>query len=243
MKKLYFLLVIAFCLIPDYCFAQANISDFFDQIDQGEDDYPGNNNNEQSENSEYNPSSGALSLLLGGGAMIVETDLYELPTINQSDYTVQLEPDGRLRSSLSIGISYTFFRKDDRYNSSLLSFKNEGMSVALFVNPVNVDSLLNSSSFLQVDLGFGIGYRWNSFTVMAAVDFFQSRQPRDYFIEQFSDGNSSYVVNQEVQTSIDYNDDSIFKSTVAISYGIKLCFNLDLLLNKYRSAGISNSYR
>lgn len=181
-----------------------------------------------------------FSIIVGGGLSFTGTSLWETPVINQTDYTVQLERAGRMRPNISIGIIYTWINdnSDAQKNSlGLIEIKPHGWSTALFINPIKFDELSNSSGNLQVDLGLGVGYRWNQFSILATAEFFAVKQPRQYFIDQYQGNNAQYIVANEIQTSIDGDNSSIFKSTIAWSVGLKLCYTFDVVKKLYTDDG------
>jgi hypothetical protein len=95
---------------------------------------------------------------------------------------------------------------------------------------VNLTAVANGGSKSNIDIGIGWGYRTSGgFTALLVAEFFPIKQPRDYFIEKYKNNDQQYTINNEVQTSVDLNDESIFYNKVAFSIGFKLCYTFDIV--------------
>ena len=188
-----------------------------------------------------------ISFIVGGGASYVSTKLYADPVINKTNNFVTIEEASKLKPNLSLGIVYTPFvsnvsriiklKKDNRFtNDTIMEYYPRGISFALFMNPVSLSSLSSSSVTNTVDLGLGIGWRSGDFSFFLTNEYFAIRQPREYFVNQFKNNDQAFVVNGEVQNSIDINDNSIFKTSIAVSWGIKLCYTFDIAKSYYSNS-------
>lgn len=181
-----------------------------------------------------------ISFFVGAGISTIGNTVYELPVIDKTTNNVIIEEAGSLKPNVSMGIVYTPFVYDVqrriRYRDTNGDLKTKyitehvpkNFSVALFINPISLSSA-NSNLGNTVDLGFGLGWRSDSFSVFATIEFFGLKQPRDYFVEQYNSNNKQYIVGEETQTAIDLNDNSIFKNEVMTSFGIKLAYTFDIV--------------
>ncbi|MEY3499229.1 MAG: hypothetical protein RL308_898 [Bacteroidota bacterium] len=188
-----------------------------------------------------------ISFIVGGGASVVSTKLYADPVINKTNNFVTIEEASKLKPNLSLGIVYTpkvsnvirtiKVKKADKIeDEQLIEYYPRGISFALFINPVSLSSLSSSSVTNTVDLGLGLGWRSGNFSAFLTNEYFAIRQPRDYFVKQFEKNDQAFVVNGEVQNSIDINDNSIFKTSIAVSWGIKLCYTFDIVKSFYSNS-------
>jgi hypothetical protein len=133
---------------------------------------------------------------------------------------------------------YNFHRKITYYDKNgvqqsfwVTEHVPKHFSIALFINPISFTSS-NSGLDKTVDLGFGLGWRSNNFAIFVTTEFFGLKQPRDYFIKKYENNDQQYIISEEVQTAIDVNDGSIFKSKVMTAFGIKLAYTFDIV-SKY----------
>lgn len=192
----------------------------------------------QTTNDDYGWDS-RFAFMFGGGTSIVATKLYLDPAINKTNNAVIIEEAGRIKPNISLGIVYTPFvytktRKveiKDGGSSKTETFYEYvpgGFSVALFLNPISLSKLSETSLSSTVDLGMGLGWRSGNFSIFGTVEFFSVRQPRDYFITQFQSNDKPYIVNGEIQASISTADNDVFQSKVATSFGIKLAYTIDI---------------
>ena len=180
-----------------------------------------------------------FAFMVGGGTSIVATKLYLDPAINKTNNAVIIEEAGRVKPNISLGIIYTPFvstikrQVEVKSGSStktetLFEYVPRGFSVALFLNPISLSKLSETSLSSNVDLGMGLGWRSGNFSIFGTVEFFSVRQPRDYFVTQFQSNDKPYIVNGEIQASISTNDNDVFRSKVATSFGIKLAYTIDI---------------
>lgn len=191
-----------------------------------------------------------ISFIVGGGASLIATNLYNDPVVNKTNNAVIIEKASRIKSNLTFGISYTPFvsnviRTIKVKNSKtkkveeiqVIEYYPRGISYALFLNPVNLSTLADKGLSTSIDLGFGLGYRAGPFSVLGTMEFFSVRQPRDYFISQFQNNTATYTVNNQVQTSFDINDNSVFISKPAVAFGLKFCYTFDIIKSFYKTSG------
>lgn len=180
-----------------------------------------------------------FAFMVGGGTSIVATKLYLDPAINKTNNAVIIEEAGRVKPNISLGIVYTPFvstiKREVEVKSgsaskteTLYEYVPRGFSVALFLNPISLSKLSETSLSSTVDLGMGLGWRLGNSSIIGTVEFFSVRQPRDYFITQFQSNDKPYVINGEIQASISTNDNDVFRSKVATSFGIKLAYTIDI---------------
>ena len=204
---------------------------------------PGDGGDESNDNYGWNKK---ISFFFGAGISVISNTVYELPVIDRASNNVIIEESNNLKPNVSMGIVYTpwvynVVRKisyidgdGDRLEKTVIEYIPRKLSFALFINPVSL-SASNSNLNNTVDLGLGIGWREGNFSAFATIEFFGLKQPRDYFIEEFSTNDKQYIVGEEVQTAIDSNDHSIFKTKVMTSFGLKLAYTFDVI-SSFRSA-------
>lgn len=184
-----------------------------------------------------------ISFIVGAGPSILINKIYEDPTINKADNAVKIERASKLRANLSLGIVYTPYvssitrtipviRNGVKKNTEIIEYYPRGITYALFINPIDLASI-NTTSNSSIDVGLGIGQRFGSFAYLLTAEFFSVRQPRDYFITQYGNNNTSFKVAENIQTSIDLNDGSIFKSRKVVGVGFKLAYTFDIVRSYY----------
>jgi hypothetical protein len=188
-----------------------------------------------------------ISFMVGAGISYITTDLYLDPAIDKTNNAVIVEKADKFKPNLSLGIVYTPYvatvqrpiRIKEATSSkidTLYEYYPRGISFALFLNPISISKLSETSLTNTVDLGLGIGYRSGSFSVFATCEFFSIRQPKDYFIDQYKNNNKPYVINGQTQTSISNDDNDIFRSKVVMSFGIKLAYTFDIVKSFYQNS-------
>lgn len=188
-----------------------------------------------------------ISFFVGAGTSTIINTVYELPIIDKTNNFVIVEKSGQLKPNVSLGIVYTPFVYDvERYINyydtdgmkkvkKVIEHVPKNFSIALFINPVSF-AAANSNLSNTVDLGMGLGWRSDNFSVFATMEFFSLKQPRDYFIANYEGTNKPYIIGGETQNAIDVNDNSIFKNKVMTSVGIKLAYTFDIVKNYSNSA-------
>lgn len=189
-----------------------------------------------------------ISFIAGAGASYICNNLYYDPIIDKTTNSVIIEKAGHLKPNITLGIIYTpkvssitrkikVIDEGKIKNLNLIEYYPKGWSYALFINPLSVTKLSSVSMTNTVDLGFGFGYRSGGVSILATAEIFSIRQPKDYFIKQYKSNNKPYVLNDEIQSGIDINDNSIFNSKVIVSFGIKLCYTFDIVRSFVSDSG------
>lgn len=181
-----------------------------------------------------------ISFFVGAGTSVIGNTVYELPIIDKTSNNVIVEKSGRLKPNVSMGIVYTPYVYDvTRLITTIDANGNEKtktivenipkhFSVALFINPISF-AAANSNLGNTVDLGFGLGWRSDSFSAFLTMEFFSLKQPRNYFVNGYDSNDKQYIVGGEIQNAIDINDVSIFKNQIMTSFGIKLAYTFDIV--------------
>jgi len=190
-----------------------------------------------------------FAFFVGGGFSVTQGDLYNDPVINPTNSFVEIESSKKLRTSLTLGIVFspwvyevyrTVYISDKQGKkidtAILVEHIPKILSFALFMNPISLTKLNDNGFTNSVDLGFGIGWREGDFLIMATVDFFSIRQPRQYFVDQFKDKNTTYVVNGQTQNTVDITNNNIFHNVIVPSVGIKMCYAFNLTKSFYSNA-------
>lgn len=208
-------------------------------------DSSSNSNTIKSSNNNYGWDN-RIAFIVGGGASVIITKLYNNPVINRTNNAVIIEESGKCKPNLTFGIVFTPFVKsvarkvsvvenEQIKEKKLIEYYPKGITLALFVNPVSIAKVSENFSN-TIDLGGGIGYRSGNFSILGTIEFFSIRQPRSYFVNQFKDNNTTYIINNQLQTAIDPNDNSVFKSVTATAVGIKFCYTFDVIKSYYKTA-------
>ena len=184
------------------------------------------------------PKVNNITLIVGGGPSILTGDFHEIPVIDRFNGTgILLDDLTRIRSSLSIGISYTFWTDDSRVVAQQVQKQRsqpheksqaKAWFCTLFLNPVNLTGLSSASLSNNVDLGFGGGYRWNNFMIALTVDFLGYRQLRSSYVDQINNPDANFNIPNSISGTLDANDDSLFYNRVGTSVGVKFLFSLDV---------------
>lgn len=173
-----------------------------------------------------------INFVLGIGARSSVNTLYQDPSINLSNNFVSIDKASNLSSNVSFGIVYTpwVYKITDLEGEY---FANKGLSFSTFVSPITLvnSSTSNGNAFFEnIDFGVGIGYKAVSgFMFMITVEFVEIRQPKDWFLTEYGDNNKMYVIDDNIQKSIDVNDTSIFKQQLIPTFGFKMCYTFDIV--------------
>jgi hypothetical protein len=114
-----------------------------------------------------------ISFIIGPGASLITSKLYDHPAVNQSDNTVKINEASRIKTNIAIGIIYThkIFTitrniKNLDANDSIATRKTiervpKGITTAAFINPVALSKVTESQPFFSmIDFGVGIGHRF-----------------------------------------------------------------------------------
>ena len=188
-----------------------------------------------------------IAFIVGGGSSIVSTELYNNPVVNKTNNFVTIEKASNIKPNLSLGIVYTPFvsniertvkviKDGEIVEETFIEYYPRGITFGLFLNPISLSSVSTNSISNTVDIGLGIGWRSGNFSFLVTNEYFSIRQPREYFVEQFKDNNQAYIINGEVQNSIDINDNSIFKDKIAVSWGLKIAYTFDITKSFYTNS-------
>jgi hypothetical protein len=173
-----------------------------------------------------------FSLIVGLGSSYVVNTVYQDPVINSTNGYVIIEKADKMRYSGTLGFSYTPYlsriESVDTEGKPTVKYKPRGITMAIFANPVSLSTISGSTS---LDWGAGLGYRFIGVSLLGTVEFFNVKQPKQYFIDQFKDKNLPLVVNNNIQTDISTSDNSIFRNKGIASFGIKLVVPIDVLKN------------
>lgn len=181
------------------------------------------------------PSSKAdsrFAIIVGLGAGTIINTMYLDPVVNKINNNVIIEKSERMRYTASIGFSWTpYIYKITRYdrNGAYVEYAPRGFTVAVFANPASLSASSGINS--TFDWGAGLGWRWSGVSLLATVDFFTVKQPRKYFLDQFSKNDSQYIVDGETQKDIALTDNTLFKNKGIAALGLKLVIPLDLFDN------------
>jgi hypothetical protein len=173
------------------------------------------------------------SLIVGLGASVIARTIYQNPAVNNGNNNVIIEDADKLRYTATLGFSYTPYiwkiKSIDSKGNSTTVYKPKGITVAIFANPLSLSTITgNNTSF---DWGTGIGYRFVGMSILATVEFFTIRQPKDYFITDFKSNDKQYIINNSVQKEIATTDDNIFRNKAMVAFGAKLVIPIDVLKN------------
>lgn len=184
--------------------------------------------------------SDQFSFVIGTGASYSMKKLYEIPIIDKATKNVKIDVASYIRPNLSLGITYTpvvwnvvvnkqtIDEDGNLKDNKSVEYVPKGISYALFINPA---SLVSGSDGLKsiIDLGLGIGYRNGDLSIYGTVELFGINQPRNYFIDTYSEGDKQYMIDGDVQTSFSLDDESIFKTKIVTSIGVKIAYSFDII--------------
>jgi hypothetical protein len=201
----------------------------------------------QSTNSDNYGWDKRISFIAGGGASFVLNELYLDPIINKTNNNVIIEKAAKAKPNVTLGIVFTpkvvdmertikLKRNDKIIKEKIIEYYPKGFSFCLFANPFSLNNLGSSNVSNTIDLGYGVGYRSGNFSVFLTNEYFAIRQPRKYFIDLYKGNDKPYVINGQMQSAIDVNDNSIFKTAIGITLGIKLCYTFDIVKSYYTNS-------
>jgi hypothetical protein len=192
--------------------------------------------------------SNRVGFIVGAGPSVIIGSIFQDISISKADNIVHIDYAPLLKTSVTLGITYTPYLVDNarKVKSSVDNNGNpnysyfvdhypKGISFALFINPINLNSYTGTSS-ISPDIGLGIGGRWGSFSTFLTAEFFSLRQPQQYFIDQYRGRNISYTVNKQIQSTIDVNDNSIYTSRMITAIGLKLAYTFDIVKSYYTAS-------
>lgn len=183
-------------------------------------------------------STSRISFVMGIGGSLTFEKVYQMPIISLFDNNVKMETGQRGRVSATFGISYTpyvYKITDEQNPEGYLATK--GISFVAFFNPLNLSKSSNlEESFSLSNFGLGIGYKSvTGFGIYIVGEITSVKQPRQWFIDEFKDGNKSYEIYGQIQNAFSSSDESIFRNKLIPYVGIKACYTFDIL-KKFSSA-------
>ena len=179
-----------------------------------------------------------ISFVLGVGSSVFPYQLYQNPAVDKSlNNNVIIEKGQHIKTNLSFGIVYTpFLYKFIDADHPQGEIVAKGLSLATFINPVNLTKASDAQSFFSAtDFGVGIGYKFvGSLMILGTIEFFSVNQPRDWFIEKYKSNDKNFSVpgtggTTNVQQSFDLNDSNIFRSRIIPTIGFKVCYTFDII--------------
>lgn len=173
-----------------------------------------------------------ISFVMGIGASTSLDKVYQMPVVSSIDNTVKMEIGQRAKVSATFGISYTpyLYKIYDIQNTDGY-FATRGISFIAFFNPLTLMKNSNLEESFEINnFGMGIGYKSvTGFAVYGVVELNTVKQPRQWFIDEFKDGNKTYQVNNQIQNSFNSTDESIFRNKFIPFIGIKACYTFDII--------------
>lgn len=183
-----------------------------------------------------------ISFIVGGGVSGVINTVYQDVAIDKATNAVLIEKADKMRTNLSLGILFTPFVSDVKRTIEISETEKKiiyehypkGITFGFFFNPFEL-SAVNTTQSSPIDLGFGVGYRSGAFTVLATADFFSLRQPKQSFIDKYQGKNLPYTINSQIQTSINTNEDGVYRSQKFTAIGIKIAYTFDIVKSYYSS--------
>ena len=173
-----------------------------------------------------------ISFVMGIGSSVAFDKVYQMPVVSPLDNNVKIEAGQRGRVSATFGISYTpyVYKITDKQNpEGYLATK--GLSFVAFFNPLNFSKSSNlEESFSLSNFGLGVGYKSvTGFGVYLVGEIASVKQPRQWFIDEFQNGDKSYEINGQIQNAFSSSDESIFRNKLIPYVGIKACYTFDIL--------------
>lgn len=173
-----------------------------------------------------------ISFMMGIGVATSLDKVYQMPVVSAIDNTVKMEIGQRAKVSATFGISYTpyLYKIYDKENPDGY-FATKGISFIAFFNPLTLVKNSNlEESFSLNNFGLGIGFKSvTGFAVYGVAELNTVKQPRQWFIEEFKDGNKNYQVNNQIQNSFSSTDESIFRNKLIPYIGIKASYTFDII--------------
>jgi hypothetical protein len=186
-----------------------------------------------------------ISFIAGVGSSYISRNLYADPVVNPTDNTVQIQSAGKIKTNMTLGVSYIFGKegKEKVISSTTEVTGNHviirevgkrfqtGFTFALFVNPLLFNKITETQNFFNItDYGFGFGHTFlEGLAILGPMEFFSVSQPRPWFINQFKDKNLPYIIGNEPQKTIDPTDRNIFTQKTAVTFGIKFCYSFNTM--------------
>lgn len=179
-----------------------------------------------------NPKISRFSYILGAGTSFIPSTNYENPSVNLTNNNVIIQKSQSIKTNVTFGITYTpFFNKNIPDGEGGHETVPRGITFATFINPLTITKAINTQEGLSAtDFGVGIGYKFaGNVMIMGTVEWFGARQPKQYFLQEYINGDKQYIVNNDTQLSFDPKDDNIFYTKIITSFGFKLCYTFDII--------------
>ncbi len=173
-----------------------------------------------------------ISFVIGFGVAEAFKNTYQLPVVSSFDNKVRLEEGQKERINGTLGIVYTPYLRTihDAENPDGIVVPR-GISFVAFFNPLSVVKNSNlEDNFSLSNFGLGVGYKTvTGFGIYGVFELYSIKQPRQWFIDEFKNGDKVYKVNEEIQSSFSENDNNIFISKLVPSIGVKICYSFDII--------------
>jgi len=173
-----------------------------------------------------------ISFVMGIGASTALSKVYQMPIVSTLDNKVKMEEGQRGRIGATFGLVYTpyIYRVSDMQSPEgyLVS---KGWSYVAFFNPLNLVKSSNlEENFSLSNFGVGVGYKTVAgIGIYAVGEIYSVKQPKEWFIKEFSDGTKPYAINGEIQNSFSSTDESIFRNKLIPYFGVKVCYSFDII--------------
>jgi hypothetical protein len=189
-------------------------------------------------NTKISEANKRISFIIGVGASYIPQTLFQDPAINKTNNSVIIEEAQKQKTNITVGIVYTPYLWKIKYANGEEEIVPKGISFATFLNPVAITKATNTQSFFNMqDFGIGIGYKFaGGVLIMATAEWFGTRQPREWFINEYKSNNKPYLINNAPQLSFDTNDNNIFQNKLVTTFGFKVCYTFDVIKNYYKTA-------
>lgn len=180
------------------------------------------------------PKNDRISVIVGPGASYVTRKLYQTPAFHPLDGRVILQEASKIKTSLSVGLVYTPYSYSiiNSYSGKLdTGYSIRGISYAAFFNPIALSKITENQGFFNtLDFGIGIGYRASGeVLILGTVEFFNVRQPRDWFINEFKNNDKKYQIGNSVQNSISIDNNDVYTNKSVITFGFKVCYTFKII--------------
>jgi len=173
-----------------------------------------------------------ISFVVGLGGSYSLDNVYQMPVVSTSDNKVKMEIGQRERITATLGIVYTLYIYrivDNEHPEGYLAPK--GISFVGFFNPVSIFKNSNiEDNFSLSNFGIGVGYKSvTGFGIYGFFEIYSIKQPKQWFIDEFRNGDKEYKVAGNVQSSFSSDDNNIFRNKLYPSIGIKVCYSFDII--------------
>ncbi len=181
-----------------------------------------------------------IGFILGLGGNNASDDIWEIPVIDPVTTHVKIDRAPRYRFNSAIGISYTFGGITNIMRQVFVNVDNYlvarwvpvrmpiGPTAAIFFSPSLLTNTNDISVAKSADLGIGFGWRTGPISFFVTGEFFRLPQPRQYFLDDYLDGNKTYAPGGTPATNIVLTDNAIFYDRWYVSLGFKICYTFDV---------------